>query len=143
MFRGLFIGIDRYASDAISWLSCAERDASALHSPFADMFGDGREVLTSGEATRAAILGRLDELKGCTEDDFAVIGFSGHGSELHQLVTDDADITNLAGTTIPLSELADHLAEIPARRLVCILDCCFSGGMGAKVLRVDLKPRGR
>jgi len=27
-FRGLFIGIDRYASDAISWLSCAERDAS-------------------------------------------------------------------------------------------------------------------
>jgi hypothetical protein len=30
MFRGLFIGIDRYASDAISWLSCAVRDASAL-----------------------------------------------------------------------------------------------------------------
>src|SRR5262249_34966713 len=28
-----------------------------------------------------------------------------------------------------------------AKRLVCILDCCFSGGMGAKVLRVDAKPR--
>ena len=141
MFRGLFIGIDRYASDAISWLSCAERDASALHSLFADTFGDGGELLTSEEATRAAILGRLDELKGCSEDDFAVIAFSGHGSELHQLVTHDADVTNLAGTTIPLSELADHFAEIPARRLVCILDCCFSGGMGAKVLRVDVKPR--
>jgi helicase len=69
MFRGLFIGIDRYTSDAISWLSCAERDASALHSLFADTFGDGGELLTSQEATRAAILGRLDELKGCSEDD--------------------------------------------------------------------------
>jgi hypothetical protein len=38
MFRGLFIGIDRYASDAISWLSCAERDASALHSPIVATF---------------------------------------------------------------------------------------------------------
>ena len=56
-------------------------------------------------------------------------------------MTHDADITNLAGTTIPLSELADHFAEIPARRLVCILDYCFSGGMGAEVLRVDVKPR--
>jgi ATP-dependent DNA helicase len=105
MFRGLFIGIDRYASDAISWLSCAERDASALHSFFADTFGDGGELLTSEQATRAAILGQLDELKGCSEDDFAVIAFSGHGSELHQLVTYDADITNLTGTTIPLSAI--------------------------------------
>jgi helicase len=29
----------------------------------------------------------------------------------------------------------------PARRLVCILDCCFSGAMGAKVLQVESKPR--
>ena len=39
-------------------------------------------------------------------------------------------------------ELAYRFAEVPARRLVCILDCCFSGGMGAKVLRVDGRPRG-
>ncbi len=140
-FQGLFIGIDRYASDAIGWLSCAELDATALHSLFADTFGDGGELLTSDQATRAAILGELETLKSCSEDDFVVITFSGHGSELHQLVTYDTEITNLAGTTIPLSELADHFAEIPARRLVCILDCCFSGGMGAKVLRVDAKPR--
>jgi helicase len=141
-FRGLFVGIDRYASSAISWLSCAERDATALHALFADTFGDGGELLTSEQATRAAILAQLEALKGCSENDFVVIAFSGHGSELHQLVTYDAEITNLAGTTIPLAELADHFAEIPARRLVCVLDCCFSGGMGAKVLRVDAQPRG-
>ena len=84
------------------------RRARRVRPPFSvsDTFGDGGERLTSEEATRAGILGRLDELKGCSEDDFAVIAFSGHGSELHQLVTHDADVTNLAGTTIPLSELA-------------------------------------
>ncbi|SRR6266496_859886 len=86
-FQGLFIGIDRYASDPIGWLSCAERDATALHSLFADTFGDGGALLTSDQATRAAILGELETLKGCSEDDFVVITFSGHGSELHQLVT--------------------------------------------------------
>jgi hypothetical protein len=45
MFRGLFIGIDHYASDGISWLSCAERDASALHSQF-------------GDTARAALMGK-------------------------------------------------------------------------------------
>jgi hypothetical protein len=30
-FKGLFIGIDRYASTEINWLSCAARDAIALH----------------------------------------------------------------------------------------------------------------
>lgn len=141
-FSALFVGIDRYASDAVGWLSCAERDAIALHSLFGDTFGDGGELLTSEQATRAAILSELEALKGCSENDFVVIAFSGHGSELHQLVTYDTEITNLAGTTIPLSELADHFAEIPARRLVCILDCCFAGGMGAKVLRVT-PSRGR
>jgi helicase len=28
-FKGLFIGIDRYASTEINWLSCASRDARA------------------------------------------------------------------------------------------------------------------
>ena len=35
-FKGLFIGIDRYASDGINWLSCARRDAAALHGLFTE-----------------------------------------------------------------------------------------------------------
>jgi hypothetical protein len=38
-FRGLFIGIDRYASTDVNWLSCARRDATALHALFMDTFG--------------------------------------------------------------------------------------------------------
>ncbi len=30
-FQGVFVGIDRYQSDGINWLSSAARDATALH----------------------------------------------------------------------------------------------------------------
>lgn len=140
-FHGLFVGIDRYASPAISWLSCAERDATALQTIFSDTFGDGGDLLVGAAATRAAIVGRLEALAECSEDDFVVIAFSGHGSETHELVTYDSQVADLKGTALPLDELADLFARIPARRLVCVLDCCFSGGLGAKVLRVDAKPK--
>ena len=38
-FKGLFIGIDRYASPGVNWLSCARRDAAALHGLFANSIG--------------------------------------------------------------------------------------------------------
>ena len=38
---GLFIGIDRYASTKVNWLSCAKRDAVALHALFTDTLGCG------------------------------------------------------------------------------------------------------
>jgi uncharacterized caspase-like protein len=34
------------------------------------------------------------------------------------------------------------VSAIPARQLVVVLDCCFSGGAGAKVLNAPLVPRG-
>ncbi|MGD9696179.1 MAG: DEAD/DEAH box helicase [Thermoleophilia bacterium] len=140
-FRGLFVGIDRYQSSAISWLSCAERDATALHALFEDNFGPGGTLLRGDEVTRERISGALEGLAFCAPEDFVVLAFSGHGSEMHQLVTFDADLADLPGSTIPLEALTELFAKIPARRLVCILDCCFSGGMGAKVLRVDAKPK--
>jgi hypothetical protein len=48
-FKGLFIGIDRYASAEISWLSCASRDAIALHALFTDTLGG--EMIADSEHT--------------------------------------------------------------------------------------------
>ena len=53
MFRGLFIGVDRYASPGINWLSCARRDAMALHGLFSDSIGGEAALLTDAEATWA------------------------------------------------------------------------------------------
>jgi replicative superfamily II helicase len=141
MFRGLFIGVDRYRSAKINWLSGARRDAVALHALFADTLGGECELLADDQATRANILAKLDRLASCNPDDLVVIAFSGHGSVTHELVVNDTEVHDLTGTGIPLDELAALLAKIPARRLVLFLDCCFSGGMEARVLQVEAVAR--
>jgi len=50
-FKGLFMGIDRYASTEINWLSCASRDARALHALFTDTLGGEMALLTDEQAT--------------------------------------------------------------------------------------------
>ena len=140
-FRGLFIGIDRYASPAVSELSCARRDAVALEALFSDTLGGTTKLLTDADATRAQIEQEFAVLCSCDPDDTVVIGFSGHGSETHELATHDTDIADLPNTAIPLDLIQEWFSRIPAKRVVLFLDCCFSGGFGAKVLHVDAKPR--
>ena len=139
--RGAFIGLDRYQSPEINELRYAERDARALHALFGDTFGEGAELLVGEQATRSAIEAQFAGLAQADADDFVVIGFSGHGSETHELVTYDADVLDLERTCIPLDQLTEWFTAIPARHLVCVLDCCFSGAMGAKVLQVESTPR--
>jgi len=141
IFRGLFIGIDRYASPRINWLSCARRDGTALHALFTDTLGGQATLLTDEQATRAAIESQFKELSQCDEDDVVVVAFSGHGTPTHELVTHDADLNNLAASCISLETLAQWFANIPSRRVICVLDCCFSGGMGAKALELDVAAR--
>jgi helicase len=140
-FKGLFIGIDRYASAEINWLSCASRDATALHALFSDTLGGQTTLLTDGQATVASIREQCEQLAASDVDDVVVIAFSGHGTETHELVAHDTDPYDLTGTTIPLTMLGEWCARIPARRLLIVLDCCFSGGMGAKALQVEGAPR--
>jgi hypothetical protein len=135
-FKGLFIGIDRYASTEINWLSCASPDAIALHALFTDTLGGETKLLTDEQATVAAIGEQFGQLAACSPDDVVVIAFSGQGTETHELVGHDTDPYDLAGTTIPLTMLGEW-SRIPSRRLLIVLDCCFSGGMGAKALHVE------
>lgn len=140
-FKGLFVGIDRYASPGVNWLSCAGHDARALHALFTDSFGGETALLLDDQATVAEIRRHFDVLSVCDPEDVVVITFSGHGSSTHELVTHDTDPRELARTAIPLTTLGEWCARIPARRLLLVLDCCFSGGMGAKAIEVEGAPR--
>jgi helicase len=64
-----------------------------------------------------------------------VIAFSGHGTETHELVAHDTDPRDIARRAISLTTLGELCSRIPSRRLLIVLDCCFSGGMGAKALQ--------
>ena len=78
-FIGVFIGVDRYASSQINWLSCAKRDAVALEALFSDTLGGTTTLITDERATRAGIEKAFNDLAGCNPDDTVVISFSGHG----------------------------------------------------------------
>src|SRR5713226_8424091 len=102
-FKGLFVGIDRYASADVNWLSCARRDATALHAIFSDVLGGESVLMTDEQATKEALQSAFDGLSSCDPDDVVVIGFSGHGTSTHELVLYDTDLRDLAATTIPLN----------------------------------------
>ncbi|MBB3427937.1 replicative superfamily II helicase [Rhizobium sp. BK312] len=140
-FRGLFVGIDRYQSPDIRDLSCAARDATALEALFADTLGGPTVLLTDQDAILSEIEAELEKLSQCGADDTVVIAFSGHGSETHELIVHDTGFNNIEATSLPLDRLQEWFSKIPARRVILFLDCCFSGGLGAKVLQVPAIPR--
>ncbi|ROO60362.1 replicative superfamily II helicase [Micromonospora sp. Llam0] len=143
-FHGLFVGINRYRSKSVRRLASAARDAKALYAVFSDNLGDANTtLLVDRDATRDALVAALVQLQTCSKpEDVVVISFSGHGSTTHELVTHDADPDNLPSTSLPLGQFTDLVSAIPARQLVVVLDCCFAGGAGAKVLNAPLVPRG-
>lgn len=142
MLRGLYIGIDRYADPALQWLSGAVRDARALHALFADTFGEDATLLADDEATGAAIRRALIDLAERADgDDIIVVTYAGHGSEDHYLIPQDGKVSGIPETSISLDELADLISAIPGQTLFCALDCCFAGGLGARVFSTGLRPR--
>jgi helicase len=140
-FKGLFIGIDRFLSPGVEWLSFSVRDAMALHALFTDTLGGDTVLLTDERATSAKIREHFERLSIADPDDVVVIAFSGHGTETHDLVAYDTEPFMLAETAISLATLGQWCARIPARRLLIVLDCCFSGGMGAKAIQIEAQPR--
>ena len=142
-FHGLFIGINRYASGDIDNLASAVRDARALHALFSDNLGGTTKLLTDSDATTDRIRNELLDLqKNATDQDVVVISYSGHGSDTHEVVTFDTDVYDLPATALSLDELTELVSGISAKHLLVILDCCFSGGAGAKVLHAPKRSRG-
>lgn len=93
-------------------------------------------TLLEANATRAAVLKRLDELAArAGPDDTACVFFSGHGAivgnpgnEDSVLVTVDSDLADIENTSISSNELAAALAQIKAKRLLVFIDACHAGG---------------
>ena len=141
MFKGLFIGIDRYANKNIDWLNCAEKDAIALNALFSDNLGGECNLLIGKDARKKEIEKQLEVLCNCEKDDVVFIAYSGHGSDTHEIVTYDANPSNLKDSSISLQELTDWFSKIPSKQIIFLLDCCFSGKMGSKVFHSEAKPR--
>lgn len=75
-FYGTFIGVDRYQSHDIGFLSSAVRDATALHALFADGFGGEPVLLADADAATSNIIAELQRLATVSSDeDLMVVSF--------------------------------------------------------------------
>jgi helicase len=134
--RAAFVGINKHLDPKIRELTGARRDATRLWALFSDSIPDlDATLLLDEQATLERIRGALNEtLQSADENDVVILAFSGHGTHDHRLVAYNTATNALADTTVPMEELASDFRTSKARAIVCILDCCFSGGAPARVL---------
>lgn len=132
-----------YADARVRDLTGARRDATALWALLSDTLpGNDVRLVVDGEATITEVRCVLDATLGAAgPDDTVIVSFSGHGSHDHRLAVHDTVLDDLAGTTISMDELAARFRATHARAVLCILDCCFSGGAPARVLEDSPIPR--
>src|SRR5262249_32873208 len=117
---------------------CRARRTNARQRPRAARQVD---VLMNEQATRAGILDALRSLKTrVTDIDTVMLFFSGHGSTgpgqdgrpHYFLVPHDGRLDALAATALSDTDLEEEIGQIGTRRIVVMLDACFSeagGGM--------------
>jgi helicase len=131
-----FIGINRFSDPTIRDLTGCCRDALALWALFSDTIPNiNAHLLLDERATKTEILAALDAtLGGAGPDDTVIVSFSGHGTSSHRLVANDTLRSQIDATTIAMDDLAQRFKSSNARAVLCILDCCFSGGAPARVM---------
>ena len=111
-------------------------------------------LLTGKTATRQDIISTLERLAGTTQSDSTVlVYFSGHGFLVTQplktyyLLPYGYNTEELSDTALSGAELVDLLLEIPAQKLLLLLDCCHAGGLtdlsGFQVEKAPLPPEAR
>ena len=138
MIRAKFVGINRHQDEMVGDLIGAVRDSTALWALFCDTFvgTDLEAELITDENATAALLREAIEgtLTNATSDDIVFISFAGHGTRNHRLVAHDTSLHQLEQTSIGMDELAVWFRISQAQAVICVLDCCFSGGAPARVI---------
>jgi replicative superfamily II helicase len=141
--HGIFIGIDKYQSPEITELNCCSKDAKYLWALLKDTFPQGEfKKLINCEATCSNISEVFDNIiDKVSDEDLVIFHFSGHGSPNFHLVAHDTDINNFNATSISPDQVAGWIKRFKNKRLLVMLDCCFSGGTGAKVVELGVLKR--
>ena len=141
--KAVFIGIDRHRSPEVPELGGAKRDATALWALFTDsVLGLASRLLVDEQATLPEVRHAIvDTLNAADADDIVIVSFAGHGSPDGSLILYDTEPSDLAGTALSMTVLAEAFRTTKAKVVLCILDCCFSGHAPARVLETAAKPR--
>ncbi len=154
----VIFGIDYYRS--LPRARFAARDAATMRSYVTNVFGvpnDGDHVLLrqDGDATQGEFRRAFSETgwlaRRVRPQSDIIVYFAGHGATDRNgtpiLLPFDADINYPRETAMQLAELYEALAKLPARRIIVVIDACFSGisragvalTMGARPIVVSIE----
>jgi formylglycine-generating enzyme required for sulfatase activity len=130
----VLIGSSRFDREPILFpLNFPEKDVDGMQEILAAPDLGGFEApRIFKNAQNDAVLGGIEELLGqVTNDDLVLIYYSGHGKtdlpgRLY-LTTTNTEITKLVSTSIPIDTLRVMISSSRCRKIILILDCCYSG----------------
>lgn len=145
----LVIGLGRYREKAIPGVKYAARDAEVVARYLENLGGvpaENLKVLTDDTATKSDLEAYLEDWlpRRVGPDSTVFIYFAGHGAP--DPLGKDAFMVPYEGhpdfptKLYPLSRLYASLAKLPARRVVVMLDSCFSGAKGRGVAQEGARP---
>jgi hypothetical protein len=147
----LIVANDSYQDPGLSKLRAPTQDARALESVLADPAIGGfavRVVMNQPEARLRREVAAF--FADRAHDDLLLAHFSCHGvkDDSGQLyfATSDTDLNSLDATAVPAEFVNRHMTRSRSRRVVLLLDCCYSGAFARGMLArgdqgVDLKER--
>lgn len=147
----LGIGVSKYQSAQIPTLKYADRDSRRVVQLFKDKYklSNDRAMLLNNEDATAIKISRFitqSAAKLLSADDTFILYFGGHGAPDVDAASNDSDglkkylllhdteLDSLPMTGLSLNNLATLLEKLPCKRVVILLDSCFSGTAGGQTL---------
>ncbi|SEQ78072.1 Uncharacterized protein, contains caspase domain [Lentzea xinjiangensis] len=133
--HALIIASHEFADPGLASLRAPAHDAARLGEVLADPHIGAFDVRTLINPTAAEVNEAVEDFFADREpDDLLVLHFSGHGvkdeaGELH-FATSGTKLSRLAGTAVSADFVARRMNRSRSRRIVLLLDCCYSGAFG-------------
>lgn len=138
--RALVIAISQYDDDLFTALPAAEADAAALADVLADpAIGEFTVEQLVNVGQRTAMRAIHAFFANAQRDDLLLLHLSLHGwKDLRNrlyFVAADTERDVLEATAISADFVSERMSWSKSRRIVLLLDCCYSGAFAAGMLR--------
>ncbi|MFD3589695.1 Hsp70 family protein [Streptomyces sp. NPDC058683] len=138
--RALIIANSTYDDDHFATLPAATADAAALAEVLGAPDIGGFEVETLVDVPQRPAMRALESFfTKAARDDLLLLHLSLHGwkdtrGRLHFIMR-DTELDYLRATAVPAEVLGDWMGASRSRRIVVLLDCCYSGAFPMNALR--------
>jgi Caspase domain len=151
MRSALIVATNAYSDERLRQLRAPAHDAAALADVLSDDTLGGFEVDVLTDVDETTLRRRVASFfRQRARDDLLLLHFSCHGVKNEHgdlyFAAVDTDLDNLEATALSSSFVNELMSRSLSRRIVLLLDCCYSGAFGRSALArgadgVDLKER--